>query len=49
MPDTLTIFEYIGAVFTGPVQAVGAFVVALFSILFLLYLLKEQIDNARNR
>ncbi len=49
MPDVATIFTYLDDVFTGPVQATGAFVVGLFALIFLYVLVKELLDNARNR
>jgi hypothetical protein len=49
MPDAETILAFIDQVLTGPVQIAGAFVAAFFVVLFILYLLKEMLENVRSR
>ena len=49
MPDAETILTFIDQVMTGPVQIAGAFVAAFFTVLFVLYLITEMLQNVRSR
>ena len=49
MPDAETLLTFIDQVMVGPVQIAGAFVAGFFLILFVLYLIREMLDNVRSR